>query len=70
MGDKFTVVWFIQTGRYNSNLLPHYTDITIHHGPINKDTVTKALLKEVNKDGYFSPLEERDISILSWNRLE
>ena len=67
MDDRFTVVWILQRP---GDILPHYTDITIHHGPINKGTVTSALLKEVNKGNALTHIEVGDLYILSWNRLE
>jgi hypothetical protein len=44
--------------------------VKIPYGPINLNRITDELLKELNKDKSYTPLEKADITVVSWNLLE
>lgn len=68
MVRTYCVVWLINS--WNNALNLHYTNVKIPYGPINLNRITEELLKELNKDKSYTPLEKADIKVVSWNLLE
>ena len=68
MNREFCVVWLIDS--WNNAFKFHHTNVKIPYGPINLERITDELLKELNKDKSYSPLEKADITVVSWNLLE